>query len=193
MSDTASTNDTATGEASIVYFQSSQPAQTLIGTIKSLIMQPRGFFAGMPFAVFYANSLFFATIVVLGLSFLSVPFYNLGMLFMVPVIWGVIIIGMRLLAMYMHWAVPALAGGRLTTANAFQLSAYASMPMLFVGLSWFGIVAFLWSMYLLWVGLTSYCRIRTGGALAVIILPLLMVAMVGGGFMFAFSRMTPSG
>jgi len=182
-------SDSATQHNTITYFQSNSPVPTLIPSVRALITRPREFFAGMPFAVFYRNSLFFVSIMIFLLTFLAVPFYSLGMLFMLPFTWGCVLIGMRLLAAYLSWAVNAFAGARLTTANAFQLSAYAFLPMIFVGLSWAGLAAFMWNIYLLWLGLTAHCRIPAGRAVLVLIVPLLIVAMIGGAMMFALGHL----
>jgi len=182
-------SDTATPSKAITYFQNNRPAQTFLFALKSLLTQPREFFAGVPFAVFYGNSLFFASIIIFILTFVAAPFYSLGMLFMLPFTWGCILIGMYMLAAYISWAVKSFAGGRLTSANAFQLSAYAFAPMMFAGLSWAGLVAFVWSMYLLWLGLTAYCRITAGRAVLVLVFPLLIVAMIGGAMMFALGHL----
>jgi len=182
-------SDTAPQSNSITYFQSSRPAPTFLSALKAVLTKPSEFFAGMPFAVFYGNSLFFASIVIFGMIFLSVPFYSLGMLFMVPFVWGTILIGMWSLSAYMRWAVKAFAGARLSAANAFQISAYAFAPMLFVGFSWAGIAAFLWNVYLLWVGLTTYCRISGGRAVAVMIVPLVVVVIIGSVMVFALAHL----
>jgi len=182
-------SDTSTQEEMSIYFQSNHPQQTLISSVKALLTRPREFFTDMPFAVFYGNSLFFASIIIFGLTFLAVPFYSIGMLFMLPFTWGSVLIGMWMLAAYMSWAVRAFSGARLTSANAFQLSAYALLPMLFVGLSWAGLAAFVWSMYLLWLGLTAHCRIAAGRAVLVLVFPLLTVAMIGGAMMFALGHL----
>jgi len=183
MSDTEINSDT------ITYFESNRPWQTVLPAIKALLTRPAAFFADMPFAVFYGNSLFFASIIIFGLTFLAVPFYSIGMLFMLPFTWGSILIGMWLLSAYMSWAVRAFGEGRLTQANAFQLSAYALMPMLFIGFSWAGILAFVWSMYLVWLGLVAHCRIAAGRSVLVLVFPLLTVAMIGGAMMFALGHL----
>jgi hypothetical protein len=188
MTDSAAT-DTSKQNETTVYFQSNRPAPTFFAALKSLLTQPREFFANMPFAVFYGNSLFFASIIIFILTFVAVPFYSLGMLFMLPFTWGCILIGMWALAAFISWGVKAFGGARLTQANAFQVSSYALAPMMFVGLSWGGALAFLWSMYLLWIGLASYCRISGGRAAAVITVPLMIVAMIGGAMMFALGHL----
>ncbi|MDQ6965800.1 MAG: YIP1 family protein [Mariprofundaceae bacterium] len=178
-----------TDSTSMIYFESNRPAGSFIAALKNLVTRPREFFAGMPFAVFYSSSLFFASIVIFMLTFLAVPAYNLGMLFMLPFTWGSILIGMWMLSNYMSWSVKAFAGSKLTTANAFQLSAYAFAPMMFAGLSWGGFAAFLWSMYLLWLGLTAHCRISGARAVAVIIVPVIVVAMIGGSMSYALAHL----
>lgn len=173
----------------IQYFESNNPGGSFLAALKAVIMQPRAFFETMPFAVFYGGSLFYASIIVFILTFFSLPFYSLGMLFMLPFTWGSILIGMWLISAYMSWAVKAFGGSRVSPANAFQLSAYAFTPMMFAGLSWGGIAAFAWSMALLWIGLTTYCRIGSGRAIAVIAVPLMMVGMIGGAMMFALGHL----
>lgn len=174
---------------SITYFESNRPAGSFLAALKALATRPREFFAGMPFAVFYGGSLFFASIVIFILTFLAVPAYDLGMLFMLPFTWGSILIGMWMLSGFMCWGVKVFAGVRLTPANAFQISAYAFAPMMFAGLSWGGIAAFLWSMYLLWLGLGAHCRISGGRALAVIVVPLIIVAMIGGSMAYGLGHL----
>jgi len=182
-------SETENNSKAVTYFESNRPWKTVFPAMKDLITRPAQFFAGMPFAVFYGNSLFFVSIIIFILTFVAVPFYSLGMLFMLPFTWGSILIGMWMLAAFISWGVKAFGGARLTPANAFQLSAYAFAPMMFVGLSWAGAIAFLWSMYLLWLGLASHCRISGGRAVAVIIVPLLIVAMIGGAMMFALGHL----
>ena len=182
-------SDTATQSNTIIYFQRDNPVRTLIPAVKALITRPREFFAGMPFTGFYINSLFFASIIIFGLTVLSVPDYSLGMLFMMPLLWGAILIGMWIMAVYISWATKIFAGTRLTQANAFQLSSYAMLPMLFVGLYWFGIAAFLGSVYLFWLGLVAHCRISAGRAVVVLILPVLLIAIIGGGTVFSLDQL----
>jgi len=173
----------------MIYFESNHPAGSFIAALKNLVTRPREFFEGMPFAVFYSSSLFFASIVIFMLTFLAVPAYNLGMLFMLPFTWGSILIGMWMLSNYMSWSVKAFAGSKLTTANAFQLSAYAFAPMMFAGFSWGGVAAFLWSMYLLWLGLSAHCRISGARAIGVIIVPVIVVAMIGGSMSYGLGHL----
>jgi len=174
----------------ITYFEKNRPAGSFIAALKDLVTRPREFFAGMPYAVFYGSSLFFASIIIFILTFLAVPAYSLGMLFMLPFTWGAILIGMWMVSGLISWGVRTLSASRLSTANAFQLSAYAFAPMMFVGLSWGGIVAFLWSMFLLWLGLSAHCRISGGRAVAALAMPVLMVVMIGGSMLFALDHLT---
>lgn len=188
MSATDMTNTDKTSNG-ITYFDKNLPGSTCIAALKSLVTRPREFFAGMPFAVFYGNSLFFASIIIFILTFLSVPAYSLGMLFMLPFTWGALLIGMWMVSSLIRRSVHAFTASKLTTANAFQLSAYAFAPMMFVGLSWGGIAAFLWSMYLLWIGLSAHCRISGGRAVAVLAAPVIVVALIGGSMLFALGHL----
>jgi len=186
---TSATNQTPEANMTAGYFQSNRPAASFFAALQSLLLRPRDFFADMPFAVFFSNSLFFASIIIFVLTFVAVPVYTLLTLFMLPFTWGVLLIAMLAMASYLSWGVKAFAGSRLTTANAFQLCAYAFAPMMFVGLSWGGIIACLWMLFLLWTGLSAHCRISGGRAAAVLILPLIMLAMLGGSMMFAMDHL----
>ncbi|MDQ6988101.1 MAG: YIP1 family protein [Mariprofundaceae bacterium] len=172
----------------ITYFEANRPAQTLISTLRTLVAQPRAFFAAMPVALFYRNSVFFVSIIVFALSFLAIPFYGMTMLFMFPATWGLLLIGLRFLSAYLRWGVKTFAKTRLSSMNAFQLAGYAFLPMLFSTLSWFGVVALLWSIYLLWLGLVAHCRISAGAALTVVAVPVSMLILVAGTLAAVLSR-----
>ncbi|MDQ6988208.1 MAG: YIP1 family protein [Mariprofundaceae bacterium] len=171
----------------ITYFEANRPAQTLISTVRSLFVQPRAFFADMPVAIFYRNSVFFVSIVVFVLSFLAIPFYGMMLLFLMPAIWGVVLIALRFLAAYLRWGVSIFAKKRLSTVNAYQLAAYAFLPMLFSACSWFGLAALLWSFYLLWLGLIANCRIKAGTALTIVAVPASLLMLISGVFVYAMS------
>ncbi len=172
----------------ITYFEANRPAQTLISTLRTLFSQPRDFFAAMPVAIFYRNSVFFVSIIVFGLSFLAIPFYGMTMLFMFPATWGLVLIGLRFLSAYLRWAVKTFAKARLSSMNAFQLIGYAFLPMLFSTLSWFGVVALLWSVYLLWLGLVAHCKVKAGTALTIVAVPVFMLALLGSTLVVILSR-----
>ena len=186
-------NETATTSNELTYFQGNTPVKTIIPTLKSLLSSPAEFFAGLPFQVFHRNSLFYSSIIIFAMIFISVPFYSLGMLFLIPFIWGILLIGMWFLASYLSWAVRSFGGGKLSPANAFQIQSYAMTPLALIGLSWFGIVAFTANVFLLWLGIKQYCNITGGRAAAVIIVPVLVVLLVGGGMMVALSQLGPLG
>jgi len=172
----------------ITYFEANRPAQTLISAIRALFVQPRAFFADMPVAIFYRNSVFFVSIIVFALSFLAIPFYGMMLLFLVPVTWGVVLIALRFLAVFLRWGVSTFAKKRLSTVNAYQLAAYAFLPMLFSACSWFGVVALLWSFYLLWLGLTANCRIKAGTALSIVAVPASLLVLISTVLIYVMSN-----
>lgn len=164
------------GEASVTYFSGNQAIQTLFPTIKALLTRPRIFFEQMPRAIYRRDAIFFATIVIFGFSFLSVPFYSMLLLFLLPLTWGLALVGLWLWSQYLRWAVRTFTGSKLSMANAFQLSAYAALPMVLATIPYVGILAGLWSLYLLWLGLIGYCKISGGKAAMVLFVPLAVLA-----------------
>jgi len=180
--------ETTMSNQNITYFEANRPAQTLISTMRTLFVQPRAFFAAMPVAIFYRNSVFFVSIIVFALSFLAIPVYGMTMLFLLPATWGVVLIALRFLGAYLRWGVTTLGKARLSTMNAFQLAAYAFLPMLFSTLSWFGVVALLWSIYLLWLGLVAHCKIKAGTALTIVAVPASLLILIGGVLIYVMSK-----
>jgi len=158
------------------YFDKNKPMQSLLPALRDIVTSPKAFFSELPGAAFHSNSLFFASIIIFAATFIGVASYNLGMLFMIPVIWGLSLISLWLWSAYMSWAVKNLAKGKLTTANAFQISAYAATPMALATIPYIGAIAGLWNLYLLWVALVNRCKISSGMALTIIAVPTLMLA-----------------
>ncbi len=158
------------------YFESNRPMQTLIPALRNIIISPKPFFSGLPPAAFYSNSIFFISILVFGASFIGVPFRDMSLLFLLPVSWGLTLIGIKFWASYLSWALRFFAKVKLTTANAFQLSAYAGAPMLLTAIPGVGILAYVWNLYLLWIALTHRCKIRSGMAVLIIAIPAVIFA-----------------
>lgn len=158
------------------YFDKNKPMQSLIPALKDIFSSPAAFFAELPSEAFYSNPLFFASIVIFFATFAGVPFYSLALLFMVPVIWSLSLISLWLWATYMGWAVRVFAKGKLTTTNAFQISAYAAAPLALSTIPYIGAIAGLWNLYLLWVALVNRCRVSATTAIVIIAIPTLLTA-----------------
>jgi len=188
----AAIGDKHMSDNAMVYFEANRPAQTLIPAIRSLVSQPREFFSSLPNAIYYRDSLLFVSIIVFLLSVLSIPFHSFIMLFAFPITLGIVIIGMWSLSRYLKWAASSFAKTRLSATQAFQISAYAFLPMACSTLSWFGIVALLASMYLLWLGLVANRQIKSTTAWMIVAVPFVFVAMLGSAVMVILSQITIS-
>jgi len=176
----------------MVYFEANRPAQTLIPAIRTLVSRPRDFFESLPNAIYFRDGLLFVSIIVFLLSVLSIPFHSFIMLFAFPITLGIVIVGMRFLSSYLKWAASSFAKTRLSATQAFQISAYAFLPMVFSTLSWFGIVALLASMYLLWLGLVANRQIKSATAWLMVAVPFVFVTMISSAVMVVLSQITIS-
>ncbi len=178
-------------EESSGYFSSQAPMRSLWPAVRGIIFAPQGFFAGLPRAIYYRDALFFASIVIFAMSFLSIPFHSMLLLFLLPATWGLGLIGLWLWSRYLRWAVRGFADVRLSKANAFQLCAYATLPMALAAIPYLGGIALLWNIYLLWQGLVSYARVKAGVAAAIVLLPMVLLALTAIGLGSAALRLVP--
>ncbi|MFQ5345237.1 MAG: YIP1 family protein [Mariprofundus sp.] len=153
------------------YFEKNRPLETIVPALRNVAISPKAFFAELPPAAFYSNAIFFVSILVFVASFIGVPFYSMTMLFLLPVSWGLTLIGLKFWAAYLSWAVRFFAKTKLSAANAFQISAYASAPLIFSAVPVIGSLAGFWNLYLLWVALTQRCQVKAGMAALIIAIP----------------------
>jgi len=112
------------------YFEKNSPMQTFFPALRNILISPKTFFAELPPAAFYSNSIFFVSVLVFISSFIGVPFYSMTLLFLLPVSWALTLIGLKFWASYLSWAVKFFAKAKLTAPNAFHLSAYAAAPLM---------------------------------------------------------------
>ena len=156
------------------YFDKNRPMQTLLLSMQGVLKSPKNFFAQLPPAAFYANSIFLGTVIILAASFIGVPFHSFTMLFMVPVSWGLGLIGIKVWSSYIAWATRSFGKAKLSTANAFNMSAYASVPLVFSAVPILGLISCLWSLYLMWVALVSRCHVKSSTAAIIIAIPAIL-------------------
>lgn len=157
------------------YFDKNSPLQSLIPALRDLLTSPKAFFAELPGAAFHSNALFFASAPIFFATFISVPFYGFLLWFLLPVSWGLSLIGLWMWSRYMAWAVRTVAKGKLGNANSFQISAYAFAPMALASIPYIGIIGVLWNLYLLWTALVNRCKLSSGMALLIIGVPTIVV------------------
>jgi len=153
------------------YFESNRPMLTIIPALRNIMLSPKAFFSELAPAAFYSNSIFFTSILIFAASFIGIPFHDMSLLFLLPVSWGLSLIGIKFWSTYLSWAARFFAKVKLTTPNAFHLSAYAAAPLLLVAIPGVGILAYLWNVYLLWIALTHRCKIKSRVAAIIIAIP----------------------
>jgi hypothetical protein len=159
------------------YFDKNRPMNTLLLTMRDVLTSPKAFFSDLPPAAFYANSIFLATIIVFVASFIGVAFHGFTLLFMLPVSYGLSLIGIKFWSSYLSWAVKSFGKAKLSTPNAFHLSVYACVPLMLATVPILGLLSCLWSIYLIWVALISRCHVKSGVAAIIIAIPVLFFAI----------------
>jgi len=164
-------------EVAMQYFDKNRPMQTLLLSMRGVLISPKEFFSELPVATFYANSIFLASIIIFAASFIGVPFRSFTMLFMLPVSWGLGLIGLKFWSSYISWATRSFGKAKLGKANAFHISTYACVPLMLSALPMLGIISFLWSLYLMWVALISRCHVKPGTAAIIIAIPAMIFAV----------------
>jgi len=161
------------------YFQTEQWLDSYIGTARDIITKPAEFFDTLPKAEGYGPSLMFFTIT-LAIPLLVYALMSLGMaLLAAPVVWLLSVVMTWIWAWYLGWAVRTFVKQPLDTVNAFQICAYANVPMLLSWVPLVGIVVTIWTIVLEWMALTRSCNASSGAALAILLIPLLIVGISG--------------
>ncbi len=153
-----------------VYFSSDRIGETLVSATREVLVSPARFFEAMPGAANYMNSLVLLSI------YLAVPALILslfsGIVTVVLILPATLVLGIAttwMWAWYLGWASRVFCGVDLSTAGAFQICAYGSAPLLLSWVPVFGVVAYVWSLYLNWQGLVSHARVGGGAALMFIL------------------------
>jgi len=173
------------------YFDKNRPMQTLLLSMQGVLTSPKLFFSQLPPAAFYANSIFLGTVIILAASFIGVPFHSFTMLFMVPVSWGLGLIGLKFWSSYVAWATRSFGKAKLSNANAFHISAYASVPLILSAVPVLGLISCVWSLYLMWIALVSRCHVKASTAAIIIGIPALMFAISATEFVSFLFQVFP--
>ncbi len=191
MSDINEQDDSAGGKAQAVYFSGNALTTSLLPAIRSLLTGPHDFFANMPRAIYYRDAMFFVSIVIFVFSFASIPWFSMTFLFLLPVTWGVTLISLWLWSRYMSWAVKTFTDSKLSSANAFQISGYAALPMSLAAIPYLGMLTALANLYLLWAGLVAYCKLTGGMAALILLVPVVLLAVMSAVFASLMIQVLP--
>lgn len=159
------------------YFQSDQWVDSYIGAVRDVVTKPGEFFSGLPRATAYGPAIFFFS-VTLAVPLLIFVLMSFGiMLLVAPFVWLLALAATWIWAWYLGWAVRSFAKQELDTIHAFQISAYANVPMLISWVPTVGLFATIWSIALQWFGLTRNCGVSSGVALAILLVPMLIISI----------------
>lgn len=153
--------------------------------VRELALRPGAFFATHPVANHYAESLGFLLITA-SIPMLIYAVHTLGAaLFVTPLVWLFVCAGNWLWAVYLRWMARLLCKKTLTTAHAFQICSYANMPLLASWIPHVNTVTGIWTLALMWLGLTRGAGLDGVRALIILVIPFLLIA-VGGAALFTW-------
>jgi len=152
------------------YFSSERVGETLVAATKGILASPAGFFEAMPKATNYRHSLALLCI------YLAVPALILslfsGVVTIIVILPATLILGLIstwLWAWYLGWASRTFCKVELETPAAFQICTYSAAPLLLSWVPVFGMIAYVWNLYLNWQGLVSHAKVGGGAALMFIL------------------------
>ncbi len=170
-----------------VYLDDDRLMETLLPAMRSVLQAPDAFFRDLPPTHRYRGAILLLTAISMVSVFLSYPFYGALMLFLFPVVWIGMVVGLLAWARYLRWCVRRFSDdGRIAVSNAFLLSSYASVPLAAMFVPWLGAVASLWSLYLMWRGVVARGKVAPSIALMLVLFPMLLpiVFLVGALMLF---------
>jgi len=164
------------------YFSAERIGATLFPAFKGVMVAPNSYFATLPEARDYRDSLMLLCI------YLAIPAVMMGLatgvigiVFILPLSLLFGLIGTWMWAVYLGWAARRFCSASLSTAGAFQICAYSGAPLIFSWIPILGMLAWLSNLYLNWQGLVSHARLGAGAALLIIL---------GAFFIMALSLVT---
>ncbi len=152
------------------WFSSDRIGETLPAAFKQALTNPAAWFAAMPEATSYKDSLvllaIYITIPALVSSALT-GFFTV--IIILPLSLALGLIATWMWAWYLAWAARMFCKARLTTVDAFQICAAGAAPMVFSCIPFLMPVATLWNLYLNWQGMVSHAKVGGGCALLIIL------------------------
>ncbi|MDX8412864.1 MAG: YIP1 family protein [Mariprofundales bacterium] len=167
----------------MVYFDIHKMMATIAPSCMGVLQSPKVFFKGLPPTSRFFGSIIILTAISMVSGFIVYPFYGALMMFLFPVVWIFLVMGMLSWAHFLSWGVGKFSDSRLVPSNAFLLSAYASVPLVVGFVPWLGALAALWSIYLMWVGVVERGRVSPLLAAVLMVVPgSLLLASVAGLF-----------
>ncbi len=190
----------ASGSAAGAEFRYTDPVQTFISTVRSVVLQPVDFYRGILRQGDFINPLIFAIIcyevaAILG-GLIALAFGNrgfggfIGNIILAPI--GTAI-GLFIGAGILHLLVMVIVGSRNSGYEAtFRVAAYTSVVNLVSWIPFIGWIASLYGIYLAIMGIREVHNTSTGKAAIVVLIPavvvillaLIIIAAIGAAIFF---------
>jgi len=159
------------------YFEGEKPIESFAAVVSDVVTAPGAFFEQMPKAETYGSAVYFLSIT-LAVPLLIGAMMTLGFsLFFAPVIWLFVLAATWLWAWYLGWAVRVFGKRGLSTQDAFQICAYANVPVILAWIPILNVALGLWSLVLEWFGLTRYAHVSSGVALLILLVPMIILML----------------
>jgi hypothetical protein len=159
------------------YFDGDKPIESFAAAVRDVVTAPGLFFEQMPKAEAYGPAVYFLTLT-LAVPLLIGAMMTLGFsLFLAPVMWLFALAATWLWAWYLGWAARVFGKRELSTPDAFQICAYANVPILLAWVPVLNVVLGLWSLVLEWFGLTRYAGVSSGVALLILLVPMIILML----------------
>ncbi|HKI61232.1 MAG TPA: YIP1 family protein [Mariprofundaceae bacterium] len=159
------------------YFEGEKPIESFAAAVRDVVVAPGLFFEQMPKTEAYGPSVYFLSLT-LAVPLLIGAMMTLGFsLFLAPFLWLVMLALTWLWAWYLSWAVKLFGKQALSTPDAFQICAYANVPILLAWVPVLNVVLGLWSLALEWYGLTRYAHVSSGVALLILLVPMIILML----------------
>ncbi len=157
-------------DETMICFSSDRIGETLPAAFRQTLTRPVAWFSAMPKATGYRDSLVLLAIYIAIPALVASALTGfITILIILPLSLALGLIATWLWAWYLAWASRVFGKSHLTTADAFQICAAASAPMVFSVIPFMMPVATLWSLYLTWQGMVSHGKVGGGAALLIIL------------------------
>jgi len=158
------------------YFRTDAIASTLFSSIASVTLKPKAFFEGLDQADSYRNSTLFLLLLLAIPAFIdSYQIDSEHLAIMFPVMEGIGLLLAWLWAGYIYWCIKLFTDHELDHASAFQLVAYASIPLLLDISPVMLVPAFIWQLYLIRQGLILHAGIDRSSVNFMMAVPVIML------------------
>ena len=158
------------------YFTLSSFAPSLIGSIGAVTFRPKTFFEEMQSTESYRNSVIFLLLVITApmlIDSYSISEEKVATVF--PALEGLGLLLTWLWAGYIYWSVHLFTKYKFEHADAFQIAAYSSVPIL-LDFSVFLIVpAYFWQLFITWRGLVHFVGVPSREAFWFMFIPVIML------------------